>query len=220
MNNEQCIMLNKKKNMKKILLLLFTFLTINIYSQDINLGNNQNIEKRKIFNGYDGGMMLHLGYISTDVKPLDYKADGITKGIGGAIRFHFGEHYRIGTEGYVSTMSLMNNGSYMKTFWAGLLNDFYWQFGKFMPYVGLTIGGGALTDCFIFEGDNHDWEQETNVVINKNPFVAIDPIVGCDYCISEAFHITLKFDCLFGFGSNDLYLPVGPRAYIGFIFFH
>ena len=112
--------------MKQILLLLFTFLTINIYSQDINLGNNQNIEKRKIFNGYDGGMMLHLGYISTDVKPLDYKAEGITKGIGGAIRFHFGEHYRIGTEGYVSTMSLMNNGSYMKTFWAGLLNDFYW----------------------------------------------------------------------------------------------
>ena len=143
-------------------------------------------------------MMLHLGYVSTDVKPLNYKAEGITKGIGGAIRFHLGKHYRIGTEGYVSTMSLMNNGSYMKTFWAGLLNDFYWQFGKFIPYVGLTVGGGALTDCFIFEGDNHDWEQETNVVINKNPFVAIDPIIGCDYCLSEAMHITVKFDCLFG----------------------
>ncbi len=165
-------------------------------------------------------MMLHAGYVKTKVKPLDYKVDGITKGIGGAIRFHFGEHYRIGTEGYVSTLKLMDNGSYMKTFWAGLINDFYWQCGKFMPYVGITIGGGTLTDCFIFEGNNHDWISENNVVINKNPFIAVDPIVGCDYCLTDAVHLTLKLDFLFGFGSKDLFLPTGPRAYIGFIFFH
>ena len=216
--------------MKKTLLILFSLISINIFAQDIdkeniscNFRNNSwtdTDDSRKVFNGYDGGMMLHLGYVETNVAPLNYKAEGMTKGIGGAIRFHFGKHYRIGTEGYVSTLKLMYNGSYMKTFWAGLVNDFYWNLGKFMPYAGLTIGGGALTDCFIFGGNNHDWEKESDVVINKTPFFAIDPIIGCDYCISDAIHITVKFDCLFGFGNENLYLPIGPRAYIGFIFFH
>lgn len=202
--------------MKNILLLLFTIISINCFAQDNDTKNDSN----KIFNGYDGGMMLHLGYVKNRVEPLNFTAQGITKGIGGAIRFHFGKHYRIGTEGYVSTLSLMKNGSYMKTFWAGLLNDFYWKFGKFMPYAGITIGGGALTDCIIFEGNNHDWEREEKVVINKTPFIAIDPIIGCDYCLSDAMHITVKFDCLFGLGNENLHMPIGPRAYIGFIFFH
>lgn len=206
--------------MKRLLLLLLTIINLCVYAQNIDGEIDSNYEKKKIFNGYDGGMMLHAGYVTTMVSPLDYRAEGITKGIGGAIRFHIGNHYRIGTEGYVSTLNLMDNGSYMKTFWAGLLNDFYWQFGKFMPYAGLTIGGGALTDCFIFDGNNHDWNPENDVVINKKPFFAIDPIIGCDYCLSEAMHITVKIDCLFGIGGDDLYLPTGPRAYIGFIFFH
>lgn len=199
--------------MRKVLLLVFAVLSLGVFAQD-------DVKEKKLFNGYDGGMMLHAGYVSTNVKSLDYKPKGVTKGIGGAIRFHLGNHYRIGTEGYVSTLGLMDNGSYMKTFWAGLLNDFYWQFGKFMPYVGVTIGGGALTDCFIFEGDNHDWNPETEVVINKEPFFAIDPMIGCEYCLSDAMHLTLKIDFLTGFGSENLFLPMGPRCYIGFIFSH
>ena len=199
--------------MKRILLITFIFLSLNVFSQN----------EEKIFNGYDGGMMLHIGYVSKDIKPVDFKADGLTKGIGGAIRFHFGKHYRIGTEGYVSTLSLKKDlveGSYIKTFWAGLINDFYWQFGKFMPYVGLTVGGGTLTDCFIKEGDNHDWSPEQNVIINKSAFVAIDSYIGCDYSLTDALHLTFKIDYLNGFNKSDLYLPTGPRFYIGAIFFH
>ena len=201
--------------MKKILATIFAFLSLNIFAQSAEIDSYN-----KIFNGYDGGMMLHAGYVKTNVVPLNYAVKGVTKGIGGAIRFHFGNHYRIGTEGYVSTLKLMNNGSYMKTFWAGLINDFYWQVGNFMPYVGLTVGGGALTDCFIFDGDNHDWKKESNVVINKTPFFAIDPIIGCDYCLSDAIHLTFKIDYLIGLGNSDLHLPKGARTYIGFIFFH
>lgn len=199
---------------KYILFLLFFFAAFEIIAQaDV-------VEQKKLFKGYDGGMMLHVGYVAADVLPVDYRAEGVTKGIGGAMKFQLGDHYRIGFEGYVSTMNLMDNGSYMKSFWSGLVNDFYWKIGKFIPYTGVSIGGGTLTDCFIFEGNNHDWQPEANVVINKNPFFSVDPFVGCDYCVSDAFHITLKIDCLFGFGSEDLYLPFGPRAYIGFIFSH
>ena len=86
--------------MKKILLLLFAIITTNSFSQNIDDKINNKSDKKKFFNGYDGGMMLHAGYVKTNVTPLDYKAEGITKGIGGAIRFHIGNHYRIGTEGY------------------------------------------------------------------------------------------------------------------------
>ena len=199
--------------MKRILLITFIFLSLNVFSQ----------KETKIFNGYDGGMMLHIGYVSKEIKPVDFKVDGVTKGIGGAIRFHFGNHYRIGTEGYVSTLSLKKDlakGSYIKTFWAGLINDFYWQLGKFMPYVGLSLGGGTLTDCFIFEGDNHDWNPESKVIINKSAFVAIDPYIGCDYSLTDALHLTFKIDYLSGFNKSELYLPTGPRFYIGAIFFH
>ena len=145
--------------MKNIILVITLIISsVGLYSQ-----TTENKDK-SVFNGYDGGMMLHTGYVKANIKPLNYIAEGASNGIGGAIRFHFGQHYRIGTEGYVSTLNLMNNGSYMKTFWAGLINDFYWEIGKLMPYAGITIGGGALTDCFIFDGDNHDWEKESNVI--------------------------------------------------------
>ena len=199
--------------MKRLLFIVLVFITLNAFSQN----------EEKFFNGYDGGMMLHAGYVSQNIKPVDFKAEGVTKGIGGAIRFHFGKHYRIGTEGYVSTLSLKKNlaeGSYIKTFWAGLINDFYWQFGKFMPYVGLTVGGGTLTDCFVFEGNNHDWNPEPDVIVNKNAFVAIDPYIGCDYSLTDALHLTFKIDYLNGFNKRELYLPTGPRFYIGAIFFH
>ena len=83
---------------RSLLVVLITFISL---SQGLSQS-----QSKKGFNGYDGGMMLHAGYVSKTIKPVDFKAEGITKGIGGAIRFHFGEHYRIGTEGYVSTLSL------------------------------------------------------------------------------------------------------------------
>lgn len=199
--------------MKRLLFAILFFVSLNVFSQN----------DEKIFNGYDGGMMLHAGYVTKNVAPVDVKAEGMTKGIGGAIRFHFGNHYRIGTEGYVSTLSLKKSlveGSYMKTFWAGLINDFYWEFGKLMPYIGLSVGGGTLTDCLIFEGGSHDWEAESKVIINKTAFVAIDPYIGCDFCLTKALHLTFKMDYLSGFNKSELYLPTGPRFYVGAIFFH
>lgn len=176
--------------------------------------------KKSWLNGYDGGMMLHVGYLNQVITPLDMETKGVTKGIGGAIKFHFGEHFRLGTEGYTSSMSLLNNGSYIDTFWAGLLGDFYTIKGRYMPYIGLTVGGGAVTSFLMLDGEKKDWSSERNTVFNKTPFVAIDPYIGCDYIVSKAFHLTLKLDFLTGFGGSNLYLPKGARAYIGFIFFH
>ena len=63
-----------------------------------------NDNKEKVFRGYEGGMMLHTGYLWGDITPLAHHAQGLTKGIGGAIRLKLGNHWRIGTEGYTSSM--------------------------------------------------------------------------------------------------------------------
>ena len=197
--------------MKRVLFLLVAVCVSVVVSAD---------NGRFKYNGFDGGMMLHAGYINGEITPLGYQANGATKGIGGAIRFHFGNHLRIGTEGYTSTMDLMDNGSYIETFWTGLLTDVYTVKGRFMPYAGVTVGAGAATSFMLFEGDGTDWVAETYTVYNKSGFIAVNPFVGCDYIVSDSFHLTLKMDYLQGFSKSDLYLPTGPRTYLGFIFFH
>ena len=86
---------------------------------------------KKLFRGFDGGMMVHTGYLSGKLDAIGYEAKGAPKGIGGVIRFHLGEHFRVGSEGYVSTLGQLGNGSYLKYGWGGLLADVYTVRGGF-----------------------------------------------------------------------------------------
>ncbi len=177
-------------------------------------------EETKLIQGFDGGMMLHVGYLTGTIPAIHYPADGATFGIGGVIRMHLGQHWMIGTEGYVSTMSQLNNGSYIKHSWGGLLGEFYWPFKYVMPYCGVTIGGGAQTSLLMFDGDRGDWQQEEATIFHKQSFLAIDPFVGCDFIVSKVLHLTLKIDCLSSISNEGLQYPMGPRFYFGVIFYH
>ena len=177
-------------------------------------------QEKKILNGFDGGMMLHTGYLKGEITPLNYTAKGMPMGIGGVIRLHLGKHIRVGSEGYVSTLHVEHNGSYSKLGWGGLLVDGYWPLGKVMPYVGLTIGGGGVTTCLMTEGNSHDWQSEEELVYNKSTLMIVDPFIGCDFIVSEALHITLKCDYICGFSKKEIHMPQGPRLYLGFIFYH
>lgn len=163
--------------------------------------------------------MVHTGYLKGNFRQLDYPVSGMPFGIGGVIRAHLGEHWRIGSEGYVSTLKQSGNGSYIKYGWGGLLGDFYWIIGRFMPYAGLTIGGGASTNLLIMGEKAGDWKPVENTYYNRKAFLALDPFIGCDYIISEAFHLTLKADWLNCINSDHV-IPSGPRLYLGFIFHH
>lgn len=168
---------------------------------------------------FDGGMMLHTGFLSGNIEPLSYFAAGMPFGVGGVLHYHIGNHFRIGGEGYVSTLRQLGNGSYVKYGWGGLAGDFNWTFGHFMPYVGLTIGGGANTDMIMKDSPTEDHRITGESFYRKKGFMMVDPFIGCDYILSENLHLTLKIDCLCPLG-RDLHMPIGPRLYFGVIFFH
>ena len=176
-------------------------------------------QEKKLIRGFDGGMMVHTGHLTGTIGPDAIPAKGMPLGIGGVIRLHIGSHFRLGGEGYVSSLSQRNNGSYIKYGWGGLLADIYTVAGRFQPYAGLTLGGGASTTLLMPGEPQSDWAPIDGTLFHKQGFMALDPFVGCDFIVSEAMHLTLKADYLHCLGK-DVSIPWGPRIYFGFLFYH
>jgi hypothetical protein len=176
-------------------------------------------QEKKLIRGFDGGMMLHTGFLKGTLDPIGYDAKGAPMGIGGAIRLHLGEHFRVGGEGYISTLNQRGNGSYLKYGWGGLLADVYTVVGRLQPYAGLTLGGGAMTTLLMMENPASDWAPIDGTRYHRQGFMAIDPFVGCDFIVSGPMHLTVKLDYLCALSQSRL-LPHGPRIYFGFLFYH
>ena len=180
-------------------------------------------QDQEVVKGFSGGMMVHSGYQYGCDNPFGLNISSPTFGIGGCAKLHLSEHFRAGFEGYFSTAPIKRgvvSGSHNKLFWTGLLADWFFQRGKFIPYVGATLGGGMETSFFMFEGDKHDWVEEGRTVLHKQPFFAVDPYVGVEYAVGKALRLTLKADWLFALNADGLNEPMGPRVYFGFIFAH
>lgn len=204
---------------KKILMLCLVFSVICAGAAE--KGGSQSREK--FIKGYSGGMFLHTGYLSGGDNPYGFNPHGATFGIGGLVKLRASEHFRFGAEGYVSTLGLdegVEKGSFNKMFWSGALCDFYWTAGRFIPYVGVSVGGGVETSYYMFEGNKNDWHREDYAVFNKQAFFALDPFVGFEYAVGKAFHLSLKLDWLVAVNSGGINRPSGPRLYFGFIFAH
>lgn len=185
-------------------------------------------QERKVFQGYSGGMMLHVGYLFGENGAAPYAPQGVTYGVGGAARVHLFDHLRIGSEGYVSTMPSsftdcrdeLRKGSYVRNGWGGLLADAYWRFDKAWPYVGATIGGGAVHSLYVMDGSQDDWQPETASLLNKQSYFCVAPFVGCDYLLTPRVHLTFKLDWVIAIHDKQLVAPTGPRFYFGFMFCH
>lgn len=195
--------------MKRHLLLLILALTAFFSSQQCHAQEGRH---------FDGGMMVHTGYLHGNIKALDYDAKGFTFGLGGVLRFHFGKHFRIGGEGYVSTMRQMGNGSYIRTSWGGLIADAYWRFGRWQPYVGFTVGGGKTSTLLMFDGSADDWMPEPHTVLHNESFFFVNPNIGVEFALTKAIHLTLKADRIVPLSPTEM--PTGIRFYLGVLFGH
>ena len=187
-----------------------------------------------VFQGYSGGMMVHAGYLFGDnpaaVLPTgeSIASQGITSGIGGSLRVNLKQHLRIGCEGFVSTMNsqltnqrnYLQSGSYVRTGWGGVLTDACWRGERFWPFIGGSVGGGAMHTLAVVKGNENDWIPEKSVVLNKQSFMYINPYIGIDYCLTHRVHVCLRLDWMLAFAQKHLLYPTGPRLYIGFMFCH
>lgn len=166
---------------------------------------------------FDGGMMMHAGYVDGTIAALNYRAEGATFGMGGVLRIHLDTHLRIGGEGYVSTLRQMGHG-YVRTSWGGAMTDVYWQLGRWMPYAGLCFGGGKTSTLLVFDGIDNDWCAEPNTVLHNESFLFLNPYIGVEYALTDAIHLTVRADRLMPMAG--VFAPIGIRCYVGFVFTH
>lgn len=176
------------------------------------------------YNGFSGGMMLHTGYVSrghiaVGAAPAQHIA-GMPVGIGGALKVRFGNHLRIGTEGYASSLSYGDWGSSVSIGWGGLLADWCFPLGRFTPYVGATIGGGVVENLTLTSTPPLDLLPEADTSYRTYGVGLIVPFAGVDYALTSRIALTFKADYMFTLGSPEFDTPTGVRCYVGFMFSH
>ncbi len=182
------------------------------------------------FRGYCGGMMIHSGYVQS--KSFGYvtpeggsttpgKISGAPFGIGGAAKVILGEHFRLGGEGYVSTLNYGEHRSYSTTGWGGILADFIWSRNRWSWFAGATVGGGGVKNVALLEEIPLDLRIETNSVsYRRYGFMSVAPFLGTEYALTERIHLTFKADWLLNVSNPQPDFLTGPRLYIGFMFCH
>lgn len=175
------------------------------------------------YRGFSGGMMLHAGYAdcgNISIGGVSQAMRGLPTGIGGALKVRFGDHLRVGTEGYVSSLSYGDYGSSLSIGWGGLLVDWTWQMGRFAPYVGATIGGGSVENLTLTCEPEVDMLPEPNSSYRNYGVCVVVPFVGVEYGLTERMSLTLKADYMLSLGSREVDFPSGVRCYVGFMFNH
>lgn len=194
-----------------------------------------NDSQSKVYQGFSGGMMGHAGYLfgeNADAPKADNglicSPQGGTFGLGGALRVHLWKHLRVGGEGFVSTMNsgttnmkhVLQKGSYIRTGWGGVLMDACWRKEKVWPYIGGSVGGGAMRSLYLLDGSQDDWIAENKAYLHKQSFFYINPYVGMDWCMTPKVHMTFRVDWMVALHAGEVVLPTGPRLLVGFMFCH
>lgn len=180
------------------------------------------------YRGFSGGMMVHTGYLQSNSFDLQTiqgnyittsKVEGMPFGIGGAARLHFGKHLRVGGEGYVSNLRYGVKGTTSSVSWGGVLVDCVWPLGRWWPFAGLTVGGGAVEHIVLQAEPAIDFVAESNATYREYSFMALAPMVGIEYALSEKIHFTFKMDYVINLSNPQADFPSGPRFFLGFMFY-
>ena len=202
------------------------FLITLLFSSCCLFANGQEKKGKFVYSGFSGGMMVHLGYVQSGTFSFTnsvsqfsetMQLQGLTFGIGGQARVHFGKYLRVGTEGY-SSKHKYKNGSYVSIGWGGVLADCAWKTDKFTLFAGSTIGGGSQQNLTIFTEQKNDFIVDEMVSYRKYGFMCIVPFVGLEFAISNSIHLIFKTDYMINVSNLQDDFVTGPRFYIGFIF--
>lgn len=176
------------------------------------------------YKGFSGGMMLHAGWVQRGDMVVGFapaqRLRGVPMGIGGALKVRFGDHLRVGTEGYTSSLGYGEWGSSLSIGWGGLLVDYTFKVGKFLPYIGATIGGGVVENLTLSSEPAMDILPEANISYRNYGVGVLVPFAGVEYGLTERMSLTFKADYMFSLSATEFDFPSGIRCYIGFMFNH
>lgn len=182
--------------------------------------------KRWGFKGYSGGMFYHLGYVRSNEfmvynlagQAIPTRIEGMTSGIGGKLGFFINKYVRTGIEGYATTTRYGEFRNSYKVGWGGLVMEFVYPTKRVMPFIGLTVGGGKMTNMILLANDNNDYHAD-EIVYKEDALFVINPAIGIEYFVSKRISLIFKVDYMLS-GSKDKFdFASGPRAYIGVHFY-
>jgi hypothetical protein len=189
--------------MKYLLILLLLIIGVNLNAQD----------NRELFRG---GMSLHTGFVQNHLeKP---PINGIVTGIGGKISFRLGNHFRLGTEGYVSTFGYNENEGQYKLGWGGILTEYQFNDNKLAPVLGVTLGGGKVHDLYVLTGNFTDNNSDETIYKVYTSFI-VTPHFSLEYKLTDSINLVGKVDYIFYPGIDyPNFIAKGPRIYFGVLF--
>lgn len=165
---------------------------------------------------FRGGMFLHSGYVKNNLSKA--KVDGALFGIGGKLSFRIGNHFRLGTEGYVSNYNYPNNKGKYKIGWGGILTEYQFTNKKLSPVIGLNWGAGSTHDLFTLSGNFTDNNSDNAIYKVYSNFV-ISPNLSLEYKLNSHMCLATKIDYnLYPFNEYKNYTANGLRFYIGILF--
>lgn len=243
--------------LKHQLLIILLILPLGLMAQEQSCSDSPSTkssrsEKKsgKVLTGFSGGMLFHIGYafsqspdelfrnasLSGLTDQSGLPSDGVTLGLGGALRLHLKDHIHLGLEGGMTTMPLMKSGSNLRNGWGGVLCDYYFTLGKIKPMIGAIIGGGSSKRLYV-PADAEVLQNDTtllslNASYTKTPFFLLDPYIGLEVKVSNHAGLVIKVDWMLPFGKSSGTLstddikwrnyisPSGPRIYVGILFGH
>lgn len=191
--------------------------------------DRQQTEKKMKFSGYEGGMMVHSGFVSCGpvsfVSPSGQETSlaikGAPLGIGGSFKAGFGRHLRIGGEGYMSTLNYGAHKSSESIGWGGVLADCVWTKDRWSWFIGGTVGGGSVKNITLLSDMPADFILEnTTTSYRRYGFVALVPFAGVEYAITERVHLMLRADWIINVSNPQPDFATGPRLHVGFMFYH
>ena len=204
--------------------LLLTF--IFVLTSFIASSQNDTAPKSWGYKGYAGGMFIHSGYVQSksftvfDLQgnEIEQQIKGATFGMGGKMSIALHRFFRVGGEGYFSSC---NYGAYKNSCrigWGGATFDFIYPVKKWMPFVGVTVGGGSATHLISIE------EKQNNtiaapVVHFSNPLYIVNPAIGVEFLASNRISLLFKMDYIINIYKTDPSYPHGVRFYIGVHFY-
>lgn len=157
--------------------------------------------------------MIHSGFLTSESGDK-----GMPFGLGGCGRVHFGNHLRIGGEGYVSDLTYGAFNSISSVSWGGLLIDLKADIKHFTPFTGVVLGGGSFQNIILTDRAENDLEIIENASYKKYSFLAACPFIGMEYALTNKLHLILKADYLMNINKPTDDFSKGVRVFFGLIF--